>query len=117
MSARRSRFVAVDAGLFHRGDPMAFWKWSRTASSNAAADNTINWAEGMAPSAVNDSICQGGAGPFNASTNRLHVDWHTEYSIYGSGHRDCWCSTNLGSGNSSPTVPPAVSLMKILRVI
>jgi microcystin-dependent protein len=34
---------------------MAFWKWSRTASSNAAADNTINWAEGMAPSAVNDS--------------------------------------------------------------
>jgi microcystin-dependent protein len=34
---------------------MAFWKWSRTASSNATADNTINWAEGMAPSAVNDS--------------------------------------------------------------
>jgi len=34
---------------------MAFWKWSRTASSNAAADNTINWAEGMAPSAVNYS--------------------------------------------------------------
>ena len=34
---------------------MAFWKWSRTASSNAAADGTINWAEGMAPSAVNDS--------------------------------------------------------------
>jgi microcystin-dependent protein len=34
---------------------MAFWKWSRTASSNAVADNTINWAEGMAPSAVNDS--------------------------------------------------------------
>jgi microcystin-dependent protein len=34
---------------------MAFWKWSRTATSNATADNTINWAEGMAPSAVNDS--------------------------------------------------------------
>jgi len=34
---------------------MAFWKWSHTASSNATADNTINWAEGMAPSAVNDS--------------------------------------------------------------
>jgi microcystin-dependent protein len=34
---------------------MAFWKWSRTASSNATADSTINWAEGMAPSAVNDS--------------------------------------------------------------
>src|ERR1700751_604490 len=38
-----------------RGDPMPFWKWSRTASSNANADSTINWAEGMAPSAVNDS--------------------------------------------------------------
>ena len=34
---------------------MAFWKWSRTASSNALSDNTVNWAEGMAPSAVNDS--------------------------------------------------------------
>jgi len=34
---------------------MPFWKWSRTASSNANADSTVNWAEGMAPSAVNDS--------------------------------------------------------------
>src|ERR1700687_4776300 len=34
---------------------MSFWKWSRTASSNATADGSINWAEGMAPSAVNDS--------------------------------------------------------------
>lgn len=29
--------------------------WSQTASSNATADSTVNWAEGMAPSAVNDS--------------------------------------------------------------
>jgi microcystin-dependent protein len=34
---------------------MPFWKWSHTASANASADATINWAEGMAPSAVNDS--------------------------------------------------------------
>jgi microcystin-dependent protein len=34
---------------------MPFWKWSHTASSNASADSTVNWAEGMAPSAVNDS--------------------------------------------------------------
>jgi microcystin-dependent protein len=34
---------------------MSFWKWSRTASSNAAADGSINWAEGQAPSTVNDS--------------------------------------------------------------
>lgn len=29
--------------------------WSKTASSNASADAAINWAEGMAPSAVNNS--------------------------------------------------------------
>src|SRR5437660_12098371 len=34
---------------------MSFWKWSRTASTNAAADGSINWAEGQAPSSVNDS--------------------------------------------------------------
>ena len=31
------------------------WRWSKTAASNASADSSINWAEGMAPSAVNDS--------------------------------------------------------------
>lgn len=31
------------------------WRWSKTAATNATADSTINWAEGMAPSAVNDS--------------------------------------------------------------
>jgi len=34
---------------------MSFWKWSRTANNNAAADGSINWAEGQAPSSVNDS--------------------------------------------------------------
>jgi hypothetical protein len=34
---------------------MSFWKWSRSASSNATADGSINWAEGQAPSSVNDS--------------------------------------------------------------
>ncbi len=29
--------------------------WSKTAASNATADSAVNWAEGMAPSAVNDS--------------------------------------------------------------
>jgi microcystin-dependent protein len=35
-------------GLLH-------YLWSRTAGSNATADAQINWAEGMPPSAVNDS--------------------------------------------------------------
>ena len=30
-------------------------KWSQTAATNATADSAVNWAEGMAPSAVNDS--------------------------------------------------------------
>jgi microcystin-dependent protein len=34
---------------------MSFFKWSKTASNNATADGTINWAEGQAPSTVNDS--------------------------------------------------------------
>jgi microcystin-dependent protein len=34
--------------LFH-------YKWSRTAASNSTADAQVNWAEGQAPSSVNDS--------------------------------------------------------------
>lgn len=34
---------------------LPFYNWSRTAASNSTADATVNWAEGMAPSAVNDS--------------------------------------------------------------
>src|SRR5262245_19455024 len=31
------------------------YKWSTTAATNSTADATINWAEGQAPSSVNDS--------------------------------------------------------------
>jgi microcystin-dependent protein len=34
---------------------MTLWKWSQTAATNASADGSINWAEGQAPSSVNDS--------------------------------------------------------------
>ncbi len=34
---------------------MTLYKWSQTASVDASADPTINWAEGQAPSSVNDS--------------------------------------------------------------
>lgn len=34
---------------------LPFYNWSRTASSNATADSTVNWAEGQSPSSVNDS--------------------------------------------------------------
>lgn len=31
------------------------FSWSQTAASNATADSTVNWAEGMAPASINDS--------------------------------------------------------------
>jgi microcystin-dependent protein len=34
---------------------MTLYKWSQTAALDATADSTINWAEGQAPSSVNDS--------------------------------------------------------------
>lgn len=34
---------------------LPFYNWSRTAASNSTADSTVNWAEGQAPSSVNDS--------------------------------------------------------------
>ena len=34
---------------------MTLYKWSQTASADASADSTVNWAEGQAPSSVNDS--------------------------------------------------------------
>jgi microcystin-dependent protein len=34
---------------------MAMWQWSKTPPNNATADPSINWAEGMAPSVVDDS--------------------------------------------------------------
>ena len=43
--------VAIGAGPLGA----SIWQWSTTAGSNANADPSINWAEGMAPSAVNDS--------------------------------------------------------------
>lgn len=33
----------------------AFWQWSTTTANNASADPSINWAEGMSPSSINDS--------------------------------------------------------------
>jgi microcystin-dependent protein len=34
---------------------MTLYKWSQSAAADANADSTINWAEGQAPSSVNDS--------------------------------------------------------------
>lgn len=51
------RFVALALVWLLAASPAgaACWQWSKTAASNATADPSINWAEGMAPSSVNDS--------------------------------------------------------------
>ena len=41
--------------VFVSGGNATVYKWSQTADTNATADASINWAEGMAPSAVNNS--------------------------------------------------------------
>jgi len=47
--------IAPNVPQPHEESDMSFWKWSRTAPSNATADSTVNWAEGQSPSSVNDS--------------------------------------------------------------
>jgi microcystin-dependent protein len=42
-------------GISLRESKMTLYKWSQTASADALADSTINWAEGQSPSSVNDS--------------------------------------------------------------
>jgi microcystin-dependent protein len=57
MNLRLSRSIAVIAAAFLvvTAANAAMWQWSKTAGSNATADSSINWAEGMASSSVDDS--------------------------------------------------------------
>src|SRR5689334_2632121 len=48
---------------------MTLYKWQQTSGSNATADSTVNWAEGQAPSTVNDS-----ARAMMAATAKYHDD-------------------------------------------
>lgn len=51
--------MAVAGGVLGSGLPLStsaqVWKWSQTAGTNASVDSAINWAEGQAPSSINDS--------------------------------------------------------------
>lgn len=49
----------------------AVWQWSLTPASNSNADPTLNWAEGMSPSAVNDSA--------RAEMSRI-AEWRDDFS-------------------------------------
>jgi microcystin-dependent protein len=70
---------------------MTLYKWSQTSALDATADSTINWAEGQAPSSVNDSarammaavakyrddtsgsICNGGTGSVSGTASAYSV--------------------------------------------
>jgi hypothetical protein len=49
------RLIAVAVVLSAVGASAQMWKWSQTAGTNSSADPHINWAEGQAPSSINDS--------------------------------------------------------------
>jgi microcystin-dependent protein len=60
LTAGRKEFIeprtgAHDVAFSHQGHRMTLYKWSQTASADATADSTINWAEGQSPASVNDS--------------------------------------------------------------
>ena len=51
----RNAFLITAALLIIGPAQAAYWQWSRTTSSNATADPTINWSVGMSPSSVDAS--------------------------------------------------------------
>ena len=56
MKGRRLEFVILLLVALGAGPAFAnIWLWSTTASNNGSIDPSINFSEGMAPSAVNDS--------------------------------------------------------------
>jgi len=56
MRRRLIEFIVLAALAIGAGPvSAAIWNWSTTAGSNATADPSINWSEGMSPSSVNDS--------------------------------------------------------------
>lgn len=62
---------AIVALLVAGASHASVYQWSHTAASNATADATINWSEGMSPSSVNDSA--------RAMMARV-ADWRDDFS-------------------------------------
>jgi prophage DNA circulation protein len=83
---------------------MSFWKWSRTAANNATADGSINWAEGQAPSTVNDS-----ARAMMAAASKYRDDVGGAIATAGTG------TANIarGLGKLDPTAHGLVALMHL----
>jgi hypothetical protein len=90
----------------------AMYQWSTTAGTNATADPSINWAEGMSPSSINDSarammaVLAGCTGPGRGVTLRreprrdIRNRSVTRPGI-ASGGRWCWGRTTRGARERS----------------
>lgn len=80
---------------------MAFWQWSTTPANNATVDPSVNWAEGQAPSSINDSA--------RAMMARL-AEWRndTQGNLPFSGTATAYTATTSASagGNPLPNPPP-----------
>lgn len=74
------------------------YDWSTTAASNASSDSGINWAEGQAPSSVNNSARQmmgrlaellddiGGTLTAGGTANALTITANSGFTTYATGH-------------------------------
>src|SRR5262249_45906681 len=94
---------------------MSFWKWSRTASANATADGSINWAEGMAPSAVNDSAraMMAAAAKFRddvsgslttgGTSTAYTITSNQSFATLAPRTRATWCTAPNPNAGASPT--------------
>jgi microcystin-dependent protein len=93
---------------------MSFYKWSKTAASNATADSTINWAEGQSPSSVNDSArammaaaakfrddmgfsgtTGGTGGAYTLSTNQVLAAWQNGFTFTFLAHATSLASATI----------------------
>jgi microcystin-dependent protein len=96
---------------------MAFWQFSRTATANATADPTINFAEGMPPSAVNDSAraLMARLAEFRDDTSGLIIDTGTASAYVvttfegignppQNGQRVSWTPANANATNATLAV-------------
>jgi microcystin-dependent protein len=94
---------------------MTLFKWSQTAAADATADSTINWAEGQAPSSVNDSARammaatakyrddMAGAVVTGGTSTAYTVSSYQGFTSYSTG-LEIWFTPHVTNGNGPVTI-------------
>jgi hypothetical protein len=92
------------------------YAWSTTAADNATADSSINWAEGMPPSDVNDSarvmmqrvkqllVDLGGSIAAGGTANALTVAANSAFAAYANGQIISFRATAANTGAATLNV-------------